>query len=565
VPKAKIPGLAVGIVIDGELVYAKAFGVRDTSSNAPVDVNTMFRIASMTKSFTAMAILQLRDAGKLSLDDPVERFIPELRALPYPTRDSAPITIRQLLTHTGGFPEDNPWADRQVAANDDYERLVKKDGISFSTAPGVGFEYSNLGYSMLGQIIEKVSGTRFQDYLTANVLRPLGMTSTVCEEKDVPAGRLARGYRLVDEAMVAQPNPPDGAMASAGCLYSSLNDMAKYAAFHLWAWPPRDTPDTGPLRRSSVREMHAASRHVALAVRQGSEDRPRGAVSMGYGLGFEVRDTCELDHVVEHSGGLPGYSSFIQILPEHGVGVITLASTPTGAHFRFVSDVVRQLSATGGLVKRAAAPAPSLTAAQETVNRLVAQWDDGAVDAAFIPTFFDETPKVKLKADFEALRAAHGACRADGEMEAYNGLRGKWKLSCERGWIDLFVTLAPTVPARIQRLTKDGAMPPSNALSAAANGLAALVGRWDKAAAGKVFEKGVDLERMKKLFAATLEARGACKVEQAVGGDGKKKARVRLACDRYPIVLDFAFSEKGDKVESVKLAPIGFREGKCML
>jgi CubicO group peptidase (beta-lactamase class C family) len=563
VPKSKIPGFALGIVIDGELVFAKGFGVRDTTSSAPVTADTFFRIASMTKSFTAMAILQLRDAGKLSLDDPVERYIPELRALPYPTRDSAPITIRQLLTHAPGFPEDNPWADRQVAANDDFDRLVKRDGISFATSPGTEYEYSNLGYAMLGRIIETVAGTRFQDYVTANVLRPLGMTSTVCEEKDVPPGRLARGYRLEDGAYVAQPNPPDGSMSSAGCLYSSLNDMAKYAAFHLAAWPPRDDPDARPFRRSSVREMHAASRFVVFGVIQSLENRPRAGLSLGYGFGFQTRETCQFDRIVEHSGGLPGYSSYISLLPEYGVGYIWLASTPTGAPFGMMDEVMRKLTATGGLVKRAAAPAPALTAARETVNRLVAGWDEAAADSAFIPTFFDETPRAKLKSELEALRAAHGACRPEGAMDAWNALRGKWRLACDRGWIDFFVTLAPTVPPRIQRLTKEGTLPPSAALSSAANGLAGLVGRWDKAAAGKLFDKGVDLERMKKLFALTGEVRGACRLDRPVGGDGKRSARIRLACERFPVVLDFALAEKNEKVESVRFAPVDFRESKC--
>lgn len=563
-PKSKIPGFAIGIIIDGELAFTKAFGVRDTSSNAPVNADTLFRIASMTKSFTAIAVLQLRDAGKLSLDDPVERYIPDLRSLRYPTRDSAPITVRQLLTHSAGFPEDNPWADRQVAANDDFERLVKRDGISFSTAPGAEFEYSNLGYAMLGQIIEKASGQRFYDYLAANVLRPLGMTSTVCEEKDVPPGRLARGYRIEDGVPVAQPNPPDGTQVSAGCLYSSVNDMAKYAAFHLAAWPPRDDPDPGPLKRSSVREMQASSRHVTVAVRQGTEDRPRGGFAVGYGFGLQSFDTCDFDRIVEHGGGLPGYSSYMYFLPDHGVGIVALASTPSPAPFRLVPEVARKLAATGGLVKRAIMPGLALVAAQETVNRLIAKWDDAAADAAFIPTFFDETPKAKLKESLEALRAAHGACRPDGSIDAWNALRGSWKLTCDRGRVDLVLTLAPTSPPRIQFLLSDGVLPPSPALTSAANGLSALIGRWDRAAAAKLFDKGADLEKIQKTFAATAEQRGACRVERPVSGDGKTKARFRLACDRYPIMLDLSFTEKTEKVATARFLPVPFRGGRCL-
>jgi CubicO group peptidase (beta-lactamase class C family) len=569
VKKNKVPGLAFGIVIDGELAYQGGFGVRDMKSNAPIDADSVFRIASMTKSLTAMAILQLRDAGQISLDDRADRYIPELRALPYPTRDSAPITIRHLLTHSAGFPEDNPWADRQVAANDDFERLVKRDGIPFSTAPGVTLQYSNLGYALLGRIIEKVSGMRYMEYLKAKVLLPLGMTGTVCFEPDVAPGRLARGYNLDSGAPVEQPNLPDGAQDSAGCLYSPLRDMARYVAFHLAAWPPRDDLDRGPLRRSSVREMQVGARPWWLSVRQGAEDRSRGADSFAYGFGLFSVETCDFDLSVEHSGGLPGYSSDMQFLPEYGVGVIALASAETRTTGLVVRRVLQMLLETGGLAPRAVTPAPALVAAQETVNRLVARWDGAVVDAAFIDTFFLDEPKAELEKSLEALRAAHGACRPDGPLAALNGLRGGWKLTCERGFIDLFVTLAPTMPPRIQFLTKKGTLPLSPALSAAATGLAALVGRWDRVEASRLFDKGADLDAIQKLFANTAEARGACHVDSTVGGDGKKRANVRLACAKYPIILALSLSgdadkgEKSERVESVKFVPIARPAGKC--
>src|SRR5215217_9502560 len=113
--RQQAPGAVLGVIVDGELVWVKAAGVREKTNDAPVTPETVFRIASMTKSFTAMAILKLRDEGKLSLEDPVSRYVPELANLPYPTSDSQVLTIRHLLTHSEGFPEDNPWGDRQLA------------------------------------------------------------------------------------------------------------------------------------------------------------------------------------------------------------------------------------------------------------------------------------------------------------------------------------------------------------------------------------------------------------------------------------------------------------------
>src|SRR5215207_1460430 len=181
-----MPGAVFGVVIDGELAWVKAAGVQDTATKAPVTPDTVFRIASMTKSFTAMAILKLRDEGKLSLDDPAERYVPALAGLPYPTKDSPVITVRHLLTHSEGFPEDNPWGDRQLAQPDERMREWMRAGIPFSTAPGTAFEYSNYGFAILGQIVQKVSGKPYDVYVREQILKPLGMTSSYFDTAEVP-------------------------------------------------------------------------------------------------------------------------------------------------------------------------------------------------------------------------------------------------------------------------------------------------------------------------------------------------------------------------------------------
>src|SRR3954464_12219329 len=113
-----VPGAAWGVIVGGPLMRTGVSGMRDVESNARITSDSVFRIASMTKSFTAISILKLRDEGKLSLDDPAERYVPELTSLVYPTSDSPRITIRHLLSHSEGFPEDNPWGDRQLADSD---------------------------------------------------------------------------------------------------------------------------------------------------------------------------------------------------------------------------------------------------------------------------------------------------------------------------------------------------------------------------------------------------------------------------------------------------------------
>src|SRR5712691_8745570 len=169
--QAHAPGAAWGIIVGGEQAHTGTTGFRDVSTQAPVDADTVFRIASMTKSFTAMSILKLRDEGQLSLDDPAERYVPEMAGFTYPTSDAPRITIRHLLSHAEGFPEDNPWGDRQLADSDEQLSLMLRGGIPFSNAPGIAFEYSNYGFAILGRIVSNVSKMRYADYVAANILR----------------------------------------------------------------------------------------------------------------------------------------------------------------------------------------------------------------------------------------------------------------------------------------------------------------------------------------------------------------------------------------------------------
>ncbi len=158
------PGYAYGIVIDGQLLYKGAEGYANLEEKIPASTSSMFRIASMSKSFTSLAILHLRDAGKLKLDDPVEMYIPALKGQGL-TKDAPPITIRHLMSHSAGFPEDNPWGDRQLADTEKDLNDLIKGKLSFSNVAGVEYEYSNLGFAMLGYIIHKVSGITYDAYI----------------------------------------------------------------------------------------------------------------------------------------------------------------------------------------------------------------------------------------------------------------------------------------------------------------------------------------------------------------------------------------------------------------
>jgi CubicO group peptidase (beta-lactamase class C family) len=163
-------GVVAGVVLDGELAYARAIGLRDLESNDPIDGDTVFRIASMTKNVTAMAILKLRDEGKLSLDADASTYLPMLRGLVGLPRDSA-ITVRLLLTHASGLPGDDYWGGDSFGMSADELARFLKAGVKMSYPPGARYAYSNLGYALLGQIVERVSGRRFRDYVSDEILR----------------------------------------------------------------------------------------------------------------------------------------------------------------------------------------------------------------------------------------------------------------------------------------------------------------------------------------------------------------------------------------------------------
>ena len=167
------PGLAYGVVAGGSLVYAGGLGEQWLGGPVP-GAGTVFRIASMTKNFTAAAVLLLRDEGALALDDPAGRYVPQVASMRLASPDSPAITIRNLLTMTAGFPTDDPWGDRQQGLPLDAFDQILAGGLSVSWAPGTRFEYSNLSYAVLGRVITAVTGTPYSDFVSSRLLTPPG-------------------------------------------------------------------------------------------------------------------------------------------------------------------------------------------------------------------------------------------------------------------------------------------------------------------------------------------------------------------------------------------------------
>ncbi len=446
------PGLVYGIVANGRLVHVKAFGVQDLDRQRPVKPDSLFRIASMTKAFTALAILKLREEGKLSLDDLAERHVPELRQWTYPTRDSPRIRIRDLLTHSAGFVDDNPWGDRQTPMPEqDFTRLLAQ-GVPFSTAPGTRYEYSNLGYALLGRIIANVSGMAYRRYVETRLLAPLGMTSSGYAVSEWPHDRRALGYRWEEGRWRREPDMADGAFGAMGGLQTSATDYARWVAFLLSAWPARDDPDQGPVARASVRMLAQGSNFVNLAQRNGKSGPDACKQAAAYGFGMRVAQDCDLGLTLSHGGGYPGYGSHVMLMPDYGVGIFVFTNRTYNGGAGPAWDAAVALKRAGALIARNLPVTPLLADGYAAAGRIYATGNILAARDRLAMNMLLDNDADGWGRRLDALRGQVGACRTDAPIAASGNLSGSFTWSCDRGRVDGTLLLAPTPTARIQEL-----------------------------------------------------------------------------------------------------------------
>lgn len=447
--KNHLPGMAWGIVVDGRLVASSGIGFTDVARKIPATPRSLFRIASMSKSITAMGILKLREEGKLKLDDPVSTYLPELKKSPALTKDSPAITIRHLLTHMAGFPEDNPWGDRQLADTEQELADFLTSGIAYSNAPGLTYEYSNLGFAMLGRIISVVSGKPYQQYLNETIFTPFGMPNTVWEYDRVPAPLLAHGYRYENDAWAEEALLHDGIYGAMGGVITSVEDFARYVSVHLDAWPPRDDAESGPVPRAAVREMHHPWNFSGTGIRRKKDGNPCPiANAYGYGLGWSR--LCDGRVVVGHSGGLPGFGSNWRILPEYGVGIISCANL-TYANMGYVNSLVVDTLLTV-LSPRKLPASTVLEQRKQALVPILSDWTKAEKSGLFAENFFaDQSVSLRQKRTREIFgRIGHIVRVTDIVPE--NQLRGSFRIEAEKGTLQVFFTLTPEHRPLIQQL-----------------------------------------------------------------------------------------------------------------
>jgi len=450
--KNHFPSITYGLVVGNQLVYSNATGIANIKDNRPATTKTLYRIASMSKSFTGMAILKLRDEGKLNLNDPVSKYIPEINGGGALTTDAQPITILNLLTMSAGFPEDNPWGDRQLADTDQDLLDQVKGGISFSNVPGTTFEYSNMGFALLGKIITNVSGVPYQKYITDNIMKPVGMNDSRWEYTEIPTEAFAPGYRWEDNTWKEEPVLHDGSYGAMGGMICSIEDFAKYVSLHLSAWPPRNEADNGPVRRSSIREMHQPWRVIGVFADAKNRIGENCPVASGYGYGLGWREDCHGTVRIAHSGGLPGYGSQWAIYPEYNIGVVSFSNHTYGAPGLPNSIVMDTLIQLAGIKKRELAPSEILAKRKEEIMSLIPDWKDAESKKIFAENFWLDSDIEHRRAGTLKIFKEAGEIVKVTDIKPENQLRGAFTIECKNKTVRIFFTLTPEASAYIQQL-----------------------------------------------------------------------------------------------------------------
>lgn len=324
----KSPGVAYSVFGPNGMLLSRGLGIAD-ETDANLSVDSVFRIASMSKSFTAASILKLDSEGMLSIHDPVAKTIPEYKGAVQYGDDAMPVTIAMLLSMSSGMATDDPWADRQESISRERLRAIIDGGLRFVFRPGDGFEYSNAGFAILGEIVNRITGKPVMEYVKKNFLEPLGLEHTGYDYRKLGKNR-ATGFSWYRNGWKAEPFTQPGAFSSIGGVLSTVSDMAKWGIWLESAFSSENGECDSILPKRYRRMMQTG--HVAIppTIRSGSS---RGRLCMtdssaiaSYGYGLFVEHDPVYGDICYHPGGYPGFGSVMCWHKDSGLGVIVLAN-----------------------------------------------------------------------------------------------------------------------------------------------------------------------------------------------------------------------------------------------
>lgn len=563
--REKPPSLAVAVVVDGQIAFLRVLGVRDRETSAAATENTMYRIGSITKTFTATTVLALRDAALLSLDEPAESYLPELAGIEYPYRDAPRITLRHLLTHTSGLPRlggfDYTRPDRDVS---EEEMLAALARTRLTQSPGVQYTYSNFGLGLVGSLIARRAPQKsFRAAVAHYVTEPYALQHTAFDPKSVPDAEIAIGYAKHTDSLAA-PLWRLGASEGAGGLWSTAPDLAHWLAVQLAAWPPRADEDDGPVRRATLREAHTPAFSIGF---HAARTERLEADALAVGFTWHVRSSCDYERIVEHSGGVDGFSSSVAFAPERGFGLAVLANSLDTPTAQLENALLRELAP--ALEPRHAVPAQATLAALQRLAASLGTCDDASYEGLFTPAFRSAVPREKHHAICTELGKLHGACRFGRVRSLETPYKGRFVFDCDHGRVELDAEVESAGDqARFGGLmVRSSGFAPDPKVVRAAQQVLALYGKWNSAQFRQVFAQASDESRVRAAFQAFAPQLGACQLAegaaQAQRGNGKRGAVLPLRCERgSPTEMVIELDER-DKVAGVFATPSGDHPERC--
>ncbi len=314
-----VGGIVGGVMVDGDLVWAQAFGWADRDARTPMSTASISRTGSISKSVTAVLMMRLLDEGVIGLDEPVERYLPAFASVKDRRVDAQPVTFRHLASHTAGLIREPQWPDAVVGPIELWDkRIVESLPLTaYDTVPGARYQYSNIGFGTLGLALAKAAGRPFMEMVRTEVLEPLGMTGS----EFVVAGakleaRLAAGYVIgqdgsIDGGQPAREHAGRGYKVPNGGVYSTVADLGRFMG------AMSGVP--------GLRILSEESRQEALSIQ--TPENP----NRGYGLGFSVQIDEQGRKIASHGGSVAGYTAHMAFDPEARIGVVLLRNYGRGS------------------------------------------------------------------------------------------------------------------------------------------------------------------------------------------------------------------------------------------
>ena len=457
------PDLIHAVVLAGSVIHATG---QSSESSTPPTCDSVFRIASMTKSFTAAAALLLRDEGALTLDEPVYNIVPEVASISRTTSDAPELTLRMLLTMSAGFPSDVPWSNRHESLTpEDFSSLLTS-GLRHSSTPGTTYEYSNLGYAIVGRAIANVSGTTYQDFVKTRLLDPLSMSSSGFAYEDVDSSRVVTGHRWHQDRWISLEFSRPGAFSAMGGMYTTVNDLARWVGGFTDAFPPRDDSENWhPLQRSTRREMQQLLRFDSAAALWppagrvsehvgGATPASTAVRATGYGMGLTIEEDSRWGRIAGHTGSYPGFGAHMRWHPSSQLAIIALGNATYVATRKPATAALDLLLGDEPTTSSASEPWPQTLAMRSKVHHLILQWDDLLADEIFAPNMDLDTPRGTQRLQLQQLRDQLGYPSPDltGAFRTSSGSHIAWTMNGRHALAELEIWLTPEAEPKLQRI-----------------------------------------------------------------------------------------------------------------